>query len=387
MRKYLRTRPQHEKEVISSEFPTLQEYLRNEKIKQEALERDRLLAEHLEQECYKRDCLEHKRIRQEKMLLQYSEFFSLNIFSNLEEFYEFVEDFYGKNWTSNHASKIFFDDNNYRYAMQDLALRELKKQPRPAVECPCHPSLSYERELTEKYLNGDIGEEQGDAELFGLDEFSDGDFYDVDTNEAWKAHLEEKASHVNRRLGNIRATNRRIRYSFENISTSFVLVNSRNKARECTSAKPAGFIAKMYEKSKRELENYNSMLRSCPCDDKYRLSFQNSLMPSLERKRYAETIRRFKSRIRLAKHYGSFSTEKGCYLKKETSPATSTSVSERPKDTKKIPMHVLDYVNHRFGKPCKDASHLSKKKKTETVIHIVTVPFIPCHIAPSFVKH
>lgn len=144
MSKYLRARPQHEKEVDSdlyafdspsdylafegSEFATPQEYLRDEKIKQEVLEKDRLLAERLEQERFQQACREKEHIRHEKMLLQYSDFFSLNIFSDLDEFFEFVEDFYDRDWSSNHPSKIPIDSDSYRYALQELALRELKKK-------------------------------------------------------------------------------------------------------------------------------------------------------------------------------------------------------------------------------------------------------------------
>lgn len=382
MRKYLRSRPQHEKEVISdlyafdspsdylayegSEFATPQEYLSAEKIKQEALERDRLLAEHLEQERYKRDCLEHKRIRRERMLLQYKEFFSLNIFSDLDEFFQFVEDFYDRDWSSNHPSRISVDSDKYRCAIQKLALNKLQKQPRPVVKSPYRPSPSFEREFTANYLNGDIGNEP---------------------NEALDAHIAEKSLHADRRTRNVRATNRHVRFAHEGIESSFVLPSTNPNPREHHTVGIPGFICKRYQEAKRKFAEYNHVVSNCSGDQNAVRVFGNATLSPLNRKRYAETIRRSKSSIRLAKHYGSFSTEERRYLKKETAHVSSSSVIEKPENNKKIPKNLLDYVNYRFGVTRKKSKCSLQKKLFETITPVLEVPFSPCHIVPSFAKH
>lgn len=371
MSKYVRIRPRYEKEVNSdfyafdspsdyvafdcSEFATPEEYLRTKKIKKEALERDRFFAERLEMERIKK---------------KYGEFFSLNVFSSDEEFCEFVYDFYGKNWNSVHKSKTLSQQD--LDIAQDCAKTEISLG---LNRLDWRPILSYEKDLIRQYLSGNVDY----AESFNPN--------DIDLNEALEAHLREKSIHENRCTMNIRANNQRIRYALGDTMNSFVLVNSRNEVRKCISAETAGFIFRRYQRAKQEFEDYNNILFFYPYGDRGRLAFQNSILPSLDRKRYAETIRRLKSQIKFAKHYGSFSIEDGRYLKKEHSRASSSPVVEAFDSTKKVPMHSIGYVNHRFDKPCKVDKCSSQKKLSATAIHIIAVPFKPCHIAPSFAKH
>jgi hypothetical protein len=356
MSKYNRSHPQYEEAVdsdlyafgepsdylafVKSEFATPQEYLRVEKIKQVGLEQCALL--------------EQERLRQESLIQQYEDFFSMNIFSDRDEFCKFVEDFYGKNWTSNHPSKTFSGDAQRLYALQDLAL------------CECHDTSDscknnvYEKEL---YLNGEIGEDVEYSMLFS----------DEDTNEALVAHIAEKSKHEDRRARNIRATNRLVGFFHGSTEKSFVTCNAKSKSIEHHEVTNIGFICKRYQEAKKKFAEYKL--------------FGDAVLSPLDRKRFAETIRRFKRRIQIAKHYGNFSAEAMRYLKNVSDANIVTDTHAPKKKRKKFPLHLLGYVNHHSGIHHKVHPCATKKKLTATVTPIIMVPFKPCHIVHSFVKH
>lgn len=351
MSKYNRSHPQYEEAVDSD--------LRVEKIKQAGLEQCALL--------------EQERLRQESLIQQYEDFFSMNIFSDRDEFCKFVEDFYGKNWTSNHPSKTFSGDAQHLYALQDLAL------------CECHDaSVScknnvYEKELTEAYLNGEIGEDVEYSMLFS----------DEDTNEALVAHIAEKSKHEDRRARNIRATNRFVRFFHGSTEKSFVTCNAKSKSIEHYEVTNIGFICKRYQEAKKKFAEYKRIVSYLyALENKYEAKkFGDAVLSPLDRKRFAETIRRFKRRIQIAKHYGNFSAETMRYLKNVSDANVVTDTQEPKKKRKKFPLHLLGYVNHHSGIHHKVHPCATKKKLTATVTPIIMVPFKPCHIVPSFVKH
>ena len=354
MSKYNRSHPQYEEAVDSD--------LRVEKIKQAGLEQCALL--------------EQERLRQESLIQQYEDFFSMNIFSDRDEFFKFVEDFYGKNWTSNHPSKTFSGDAQRLYAFQDLAL------------CECHDTSDscknnvYEKELTEAYLNGEISEIGGDVEYSML-------FSDEDTNEALVAHIAEKSKHEDRRARNIRATNRLVGFFHGSTEKSFVTCNAKSKSIEHHEVTNIGFICKRYQEAKKKFAEYKRIVSYLyALENEYAAKkFGDAVLSPLDRKRFAETIRRFKRRIHIAKHYGNFSAEAMHYLKNVSDANVVTNTQEPKKKRKKFPLHLLGYVNHHSGIHHKVHPCATKKKLTATVTPIIMVPFKPCHIVPSFVKH